>query len=123
MQSLSTFENVVGANETRVRIYKGSRSRSANLRSVSTFRSSSKQLCSGGDLIPGQHSYSETLYKYCPRLVSRTPATCAAASLMRSRTHIIMEGFRFTGVVTCLSSLWCGTIQVPKYTVDKTHKS
>lgn len=35
-------------------------------------------------------------------------------------THVIMEGFCFTGVVTCLSSLWCCTIQVPEYTVDKT---
>lgn len=35
-----------------------------------------------------------------------------------STTHVIMEGFRFAGVVTCLSPLWCSTIQVPEYTVD-----
>lgn len=29
---------------------------------------------------------------------------------------IVMEGFRFTGVVTCLSPLWRSTIQVPEYT-------
>lgn len=37
-----------------------------------------------------------------------------------SSTHIIMEGFCFAGVVTCLSSLWRSTIQVPEYTADKT---
>lgn len=37
-----------------------------------------------------------------------------------STTHVIMEGFRFAGVVTCLSPLWGSTIQVPEYAVDKT---
>lgn len=36
-----------------------------------------------------------------------------------SSTHIIMESFCFAGVVTCLSPLWCSTIQVPENTVDK----
>ncbi len=46
-------------------------------------------------------------------------AICATVPLV-STTHIIMEGFRFTGVVTCLSPLWCSAIQIPEYTVDKT---
>lgn len=29
---------------------------------------------------------------------------------------VIMEGFCFAGVVTCLSPLWCSAIQVPEYT-------
>lgn len=44
----------------------------------------------------------------------------ACNSLHVSTTHVIMEGFCFTGVVTRLSPLWCSTIQVPEYTVDKT---
>ncbi len=36
-----------------------------------------------------------------------------------STTHVIMEGFRFAGVVTCLSPLRCSAIQVPEHTVGQ----
>jgi len=32
-------------------------------------------------------------------------------------THVVVEGLRFTGVVTCLSSLRSRTIKVPEHTV------
>lgn len=34
-------------------------------------------------------------------------------------THIVVEGLRFAGVVTCLSPLRCSTIQVPENTVTQ----